>query len=59
MAPKAVKTKKECCKSGPRCKRCPVVCKRLVKAGKADRLSKRRFVLVDVTKGDLEAARAR
>jgi hypothetical protein len=59
MAPKAVKTKKSCCKSGPRCKRCPVVCKRLVMVGKAERLSKRRYVLVDVTKRDLAAARAR
>jgi aldehyde:ferredoxin oxidoreductase len=59
MATKAVKAKKSCCKSRPRCKRCPVVCKRLVKAGKADRLSKRRYVLVDVTKRDLTAARAR
>jgi hypothetical protein len=59
MAPKAVKAKKACCKSRPRCKRCPVVCKRLVKAGKADRLSKRRYVLVDVSKHDLKAARAR
>jgi hypothetical protein len=59
MAPKAVKTKKSCCKSGPRCKRCPVVCKRLAMVGKAERLSKRRYVLVDVTKRDLAAARAR
>jgi hypothetical protein len=59
MATKAVKAKKGCCKSRPRCKRCPVTCKRLVKAGKAERLSKRRYVLVDVTKGDLKAARAR
>jgi hypothetical protein len=59
MATKPVKAKKSCCKSRPRCKRCPVVCKRLVKAGKADRLSKRRYVLVDVTKRDLKAARAR
>ncbi len=59
MAATAVKTKKECCKSGPRCKRCPVVCKRLAKAGKAERLSKRRYVLVDVTSRDLKAARAR
>ena len=59
MATKPVKAKKGCCKSRPRCKRCPVVCKRLVKAGKADRQSKRRYVLIDVTKRDLKAARAR
>lgn len=54
-----VKTKKKCCKDRPRCKRCPVTCKRLEKAGKAERLSKRRYVLIDVTKTDLQAARAR
>ena len=56
---KLVKTKKRCCGSGPRCKRCPVVCKRRVKAGKAERVSKRRYVLVDVSKADIKAARAR
>ena len=59
MATKAVKAKKSCCKSRPRCKRCPVVCKRLVKSGHAERLSKRRYVLVNVSKHDLKAARAR
>ena len=53
-----IKPKAKCCRDKPRCKRCPVVCKRLLKAGKADRLSKRRYVLVDVTKGDLKAARS-
>jgi hypothetical protein len=59
MATKAVKAKKSCCKSRPRCKRCPVVCKRLMKVGKAERLSKRRYVLLGVSKRDLKAARAR
>ncbi len=54
-----VKTKKKCCKSGPRCKRCPVVCKRLEREGLAVRESKRVWVLVDVTKPALKAARAR
>ncbi|QGU04082.1 hypothetical protein [Corynebacterium comes] len=27
------KTKKKCCRSNPRCKKCPVVYSRLVKAG--------------------------
>jgi hypothetical protein len=55
-----VKTKGKCCKSGPRCKRCPVACKRLEKQSLAERLSKRRF-LVDpaVTKRDWKLARAR
>jgi aldehyde:ferredoxin oxidoreductase len=59
MAPRRVKAKKKCCKSRPRCKRCPVTCKRLVKAGKARRESKRIYVLLDVTKQDYRAARAR
>ncbi len=54
-----VKTKKKCCKSGPRCKRCPVVCKRLEREGLAVRESKRVWVLVDVTKPAMKAARAR
>ncbi len=54
-----VKTKKKCCKSGPRCKRCPVVYKRLEQEGLAVRESKRRWVLLDVTKPALKAARAR
>ena len=54
-----VKTKKKCCKSGPRCKRCPVVCKRLEREGMAVRESKRVWTLVDVTKPALKAARAR
>jgi hypothetical protein len=52
---KLVKTKKRCCKSGPRCKRCPVVCKRL-----ADRLELRVYrVSAGVKKKDLKLARAR
>jgi hypothetical protein len=56
---KLVKTRKRCCKSRPRCKRCPVTCKRLSAMGKATRESRRDWVLVDVTKQDLKAARAR
>lgn len=54
-----VKVKKKCCKDKPRCKKCPVTCKRLSVMGKAERLDKRNYVLVDVTKADLRAARAR
>ncbi len=54
-----VKTKKKCCKDKPRCKRCPVTCKRLEKMGKATRESKRIYVLLDVTKQDYALARAR
>ena len=55
-----VKTKKRCCKSGPRCKRCPVVCKRLEKNGLAERLELRLYLVSgDVTKKQLKLARAR
>ena len=57
---KLVKTKRRCCKSGPRCKRCPVVCKRLEKQGFAERLELRVYkVAGTVTKKQLKAARAR
>jgi hypothetical protein len=55
-----VKTNKRCCKSGPRCKRCPVVCKRLEKDGLAERLELRLYLVSgDVTKKQLKVARAR
>jgi hypothetical protein len=57
---KLVKTKKRCCKSGPRCKRCPVVCKRLEKKGLAERVDLRLYLVSGgVTKKQLKAARAR
>ena len=43
-----IKCKRKCCKSRPRCKRCPVVCKRLAKHGYAERESKLRYVVIDV-----------
>ena len=54
------KPKKGCCKSNPRCKRCPVVAKRLVVRGLATR-HKSGFVVIspDATKKQLKAARAR
>ena len=58
--PKLIKAKKRCCKSGPRCKRCPVVCKRLEKQGLAERVELRVYrVTGDVKKKQLAAARAR
>jgi hypothetical protein len=55
-----IKTKKKCCKSGPRCKRCPVVCKRLEKLGYVERQAKRDWTLVVIPpKSVLAAARAR
>jgi hypothetical protein len=59
MATTRVKVKKKCCKDRPRCKKCPVTCKRLEKMGKASRESKRVYVLLDVTKQDYRSARAR
>ena len=57
--PKLIKTKKRCCKSGPRCKRCPVVCKRLAAQGLAVKRDDGRFVLVKrLRKKQLKAARA-
>jgi hypothetical protein len=57
---KPVKVKKTCCKNGPRCKRCPVVLKRLGDAGFADRLGKREYLMDSpVPKAALKRARAR
>ena len=55
-----MKTKAKCCKSKQRCKRCAVVCKRLEKRGLAERVGKRRYVLLPVLKkSELAAARVR
>ena len=57
---KNVKTKAKCCKSGPRCKRCPVVHKRLEKEGLAERTGKRRYVILEPpTKKQIKRARRR
>ena len=54
------KPKKGCCKSNPRCKKCPVVCKRLERQGLAERLELRVYkVSGGVTKKQLKAVRAR
>jgi hypothetical protein len=56
---KVLKPKKRCCKSRPRCKRCPVVCKRLVKAGLAkERPNGKVKLSKHVTKKALKSARA-
>jgi hypothetical protein len=60
FSPTAVKAKKKCCKSRPRCKRCPVVLKRLEQEGLAERLSKRRYEFApELKKKELKAARRR
>ena len=56
---KAIKPKKACCKSGPRCKRCPVVLKRLAVEGLAERQGKRYMLAADLRKKQLKAARVR
>jgi hypothetical protein len=53
-----VRVKRKCCKSSTRCKRCPVVWKRLAKEGYAHRKSKRSYVVIDVVpKRALKSAR--
>ena len=55
-----VKAKKTCCKDDPRCKRCPVVLKKLEQRGLAERQEGRFYKVVkDVPKKQLKAARAR
>ncbi len=55
-----VRTKKRCCKSRPRCKKCPVTCKRLEKAGLAVRQDSRHYIVeLGISKKTLKAARAR
>jgi len=55
-----VKVKKKCCKSGPRCKRCPAVYKQLTNAGYAERSRKRTYLVLEkVPKKVMKAARAR
>ncbi len=57
---RCVKAKKDCCKDDPRCKRCPVVLKKLLREGLAEQVAKREFVLApELGKKQLAAARAR
>lgn len=58
--PTLVKTKKKCCKSGPRCKRCPAVYKRLSNEGYAERVDKRIYIVeAKVPKKAMKLARKR
>jgi hypothetical protein len=43
--PFEIRAKRRCCKSDPRCKRCPVVMRRLETAGYAERLDRRTWLL--------------
>ena len=57
MAPgREIKVKKRCCKSDPRCKRCPVVARRLAAAGLAERTGRRTYV-IDAPKRAVKRAR--
>ncbi len=54
------KPKRGCCRSNPRCKRCPVVAKRLVVRGLARRKKSGLVVISpETTKKQLKAARSR
>jgi hypothetical protein len=55
-----IKSKRKCCKSGPRCKRCPAALKQLERRGLATRTGKRSYVVsLEATKKDIKAARRR
>ena len=54
-----LKAKSSCCKDKPRCKRCPVVCKRLEESGHLTRVGKRKWIAESpIPKKALHAARS-
>lgn len=55
--PREITVKKRCCKSDPRCKRCPVVAKRLASAGLAERTGRRTYLVVAPKKAVKRARR--
>ena len=59
MGAAIVKPKRKCCKDDPRCKKCPVVLKRLEKAGLVERKGKGYRVSPALKKKQLAAFRAR
>jgi len=54
--PREVTVKRRCCKSDPRCKRCPVVAKRLSAVGMAQKTGPRTYV-IDAPKKAVKRAR--
>lgn len=54
--PCEVKVKKRCCKSDPRCKRCPVVAKRLSAVGLAQKTGPRTY-MIDAPKKAIKRTR--
>ncbi len=60
VAGTVIKPKGKCCKDKPRCKRCPVVLRRLEQAGLAEREERGRFVIdPELRKKQLRKARER
>ena len=61
LAPgKKITAKKKCCKDGPRCKKCPVVLKRLQVQGYYERLDTRPYKVIEIVpKSALKTARRR
>lgn len=58
--PIKIKSKSKCCKDKTRCKKCPVVCKRMETAGYYERLDKRNWIVLEMPpKKQLKHARAR
>ncbi len=52
--------KKKCCKDGPRCRKCPVVLKRLQVQGYCERLDTRTYKVIEIVpKSALKTARRR
>ena len=58
-AMKVVKPKGKCCRDDPRCKKCPVVLKRLAQEGLVERQGSKYLVPKDLPKKRVKAARAR
>ena len=59
LVAREVKAKKKCCGSDPRCKRCPVVLRRLRKAGLAKHTGGRFYLVDPVPKKRMKKVRAR
>ncbi|WP_372788026.1 hypothetical protein [Paraconexibacter sp.] len=55
-----ITAKKRCCKDGPRCKKCPVVLKRLAADGFLERIDRRSYRVIEIVpKSTLTSARRR
>ena len=55
----SITVKRDCCGDLPRCKRCPVVYRRLAKQGLAVRIGKRKYEADGVGRKAMAAARSR